>query len=298
MAFVTKVEAFVISEIKSTIMDRLHMGGSFLQQSPTVTVGGLPVAVRLGGLAGAAGLASGLSGVIGAVQTLGTIADLVQNPLGAIQGAIAGELSSLTSQVSGLSGILSGGQLSELSGALSSVTGALSTFETHTNLLSGLATSISDSVPDLNKLLDVGNTITGLGTDTRDGFLQNTASALFADNTMNNVKDTLQATVSLKLTEISRLDPLTQSAEIDSKVGEVKTILNTQASTMTNIVDVDLHNFNEAGNNVTAATSVLGVAEKFADTNSVGYSLFNRVGKESTIDTFSSVITSASSNTA
>jgi hypothetical protein len=294
MGFVTKPEAYVISEIKSTIMDRLHMGGSFLQQSQSVTVGGLPVAIRQGGLAGAAGLAGGLSGVIGAVQAAGSIASLVQNPLGAIQGAIAGELSGLTSQVSGLSGVLSGGQLSDLNSALSSVSSALTTFETHTSLLSGVATSISDTIPDLNKLLDVGNTITGLGTESRDGFLQNTASALFSDNTMNDVNETLRATVSLKLTEISRLDPATQSGEIDSKVEEVKTLLNTQASTMTNIVDSDVHNFNEAGNNVTAATSVLGVAEKFADTNSVGYSLFNRVGKESTINTFSSVITSAS----
>lgn len=294
MGFVTKPEAYVISEIKSTIMDRLHMGGSFLQQSQSVTVGGLPVAIRQGGLAGAAGLAGGLSGVIGAVQAAGSIASLVQNPLGAIQGAIASELSGLTSQVSGLSGVLSGGQLSDLNSALSSVSSALTTFETHTSLLSGVATSISDTIPDLNKLLDVGNTITGLGTESRDGFLQNTASALFSDNTMNDVNETLRATVSLKLTEISRLDPATQSGEIDSKVEEVKTLLNTQASTMTNIVDSDVHNFNEAGNNVTAATSVLGVAEKFADTNSVGYSLFNRVGKESTINTFSSVITSAS----
>jgi hypothetical protein len=294
MGFVTKPEAYVISEIKSTIMDRLHMGGSFLQQSQSVTVGGLPVAIRQGGLAGAAGLAGGLSGVIGAVQAAGSIASLVQNPLDAIQGAIAGELSGLTSQVSGLSGVLSGGQLSDLNSALSSVSSALTTFETHTSLLSGVATSISDTIPDLNKLLDVGNTITGLGTESRDGFLQNTASALFSDNTMNDVNETLRATVSLKLTEISRLDPATQSGEIDSKVEEVKTLLNTQASTMTNIVDSDVHNFNEAGNNVTAATSVLGVAEKFADTNSVGYSLFNRVGKESTINTFSSVITSAS----
>jgi hypothetical protein len=53
----------------------------------------------------------------------------------------------------------------------------------------------------------------------------------------------------------------------------------------------DTHNYNESGNNLTASTSVTGLAEQFSDENSVSYTLLNRVGKESTLSAFNSAIT-------
>ena len=290
MAFVTKPEAFTISELKSTIMDRLHMGGSFLQQSPTVTIGGMPVAIKQGGSLGSLGGA--LSAVSQAVQAAGDIAALVQNPMGLAQDLVGSALSTVSGQLSGVTGQLTGGQLSSLTSSLGSVSTALSDFQSHTACLSGLASSISDTIPDFKKISDLGTNITSLGSDTRDGFVQNTASALFADNKLNNIKDNLNVVVSDKLGLIARQNANTTAGQtaISSYVTDISNLLNTHTSTMNTIVTNDTHNFNESGNNLTASTSVIGLAEQYANTDSVSYSLLSRVGKDTTISAFNTAI--------
>lgn len=293
MGFVTKLEAYVISELKSTIMDRVHMGGSFLQQVPTVTVGGLPVAIKQGASLGALGGA--LSSVTAAVQAAGDISSLMQNPMSLVEGAVSSAVSSVGSQISGMSGQLTAGQISSLSSTMSSLNSSFSSFQAHTSNLSGLASSVSDTIPDFKKLSDLGTSITNLGSDTRDGFVQNTASALFSDVKMNDVKDALNVSVSDKINLIKQQNANTLAGQtaITSYVTEITNLLNTQKNVMSNIVTSDTHYFNESGNNLTASTSVIGLAEQYANTDSVSYTLLSRVGKESTLSSFNTAIQTA-----
>jgi hypothetical protein len=294
---ISEARAKIIARIEAKILDKINdaktNGGSFLQQTPTVTVGGLPVAIRVGGLGGVGQLSGALSSVTAAVQAAGDIASLVQNPMALVESAVGGAISGVSSQISAVAGKLTGDQLSQLNGVVSNFNSALSDFQAHTSNLSGLASGITDTIPDFNKITDLGNTITNLGTDTRDSFIQNTASALFSETKLNDVKDTLNVTIIDRLNQIKRQDANTVAGQtaIASYVTEINNLLNNQKNTISNIVTTDTHNFNEAGNNVTATTSVIDLAEQFADQDSVSFTLLNRVGKESTISTFNSAIT-------
>jgi len=279
MGFVTKAEAFIISELKSTIMDRLHMGGSFLQQIPTVTIGGLPVAIKQGGLGAIGGQ---LGGIISQVQAAaGAITAITQNPMSLVESAVGSKISGLSSQISAVTDKLSGGQLSALTNGITGIQSALTDFQAHTQLLSGQATSISDSIPDFNKLKDAGSNLSGLTGQSPDSFIANTASALFSDTKLNNISNSLQYVVGQKLDQISRLDAVTNAAEISTLVTDCQLLINNHANTMNAVVDSDTHEFNEASNTLTSATTVVGMASQFTDTSSVGYALFNRIGTAS-----------------
>lgn len=276
MGFVTKAEAYIISELKSTVMDRLHMGGSFLQQIPTVTVGGLPVAIKQAGL-GAIG--EQLGGVISQVQSAaGAITAITQNPMSLVEGAINSKIGDVSSKITAVTGKLSGGQLSALTNGITGIQNALTDFQAHTQLLSGQATSISDAIPDFNKLKDAGSTLSGLTGQSPDNFIANTASALFSETKLNNISNSLQYVVNDKLDQISRLDAITDAATITTLVSDCQLLINNHANTMNAVIDSDTHAFNEASNTLTSATTVVGMASQFTDTSSVGYALFNRIG--------------------
>jgi len=214
MGFVTKAEAYIISELKSTIMDRLHMGGSFLQQIPTVTIGGLPVAIKQGGLGAIGGQ---LGGIISQVQAAaGAITAITQNPMSLVEGAVSSQISGLSSQITAVTGKLSGGQLSALTNGITGIQNALTDFQAHT-----------------------------------------------------------------QLDQISRLDSVTDAAQITTLVNDCQLLINNHANTMNAVVDSDTHAFNEASNTLTSATTVVGMASQFTDTSSVGYALFSRIGTAS-----------------
>ena len=276
MGFVTKAEAYIISELKSTVMDRLHMGGSFLQQIPTVTVGGLPVAIKQAGL-GAIG--EQLGGVISQVQSAaGAITAITQNPMSLVEGAINSKIGDVSSKITAVTGKLSGGQLSALTNGITGIQNALTDFQAHTQLLSGQATSISDAIPDFNKLKDAGSNLSGLTGQSPDSFIANTASALFSETKLNNISNSLQYVVNDKLDQISRLDAITDAATITTLVSDCQLLINNHANTMNAVIDSDTHAFNEASNTLTSATTVVSMASQFTDTSSVGYALFNRIG--------------------
>lgn len=288
MPFVTKAEAYVISELKSTIMDRLHMGGSFLQQVPTVTIGGLPVAIKEGGIPLPAGLPTGLASVASAIQS-GGLGGLVANPMGAVQGALGSSLSGLSGQLGSLTGQLTGGQLSDLTSALGNATSALGNFTAHTDLLAGVTSAVSETVPDLKKLMDTGNTLKSLTNASASDFIQNTASSLFANQHLSEIKEELNITVTDKLKQIAKLDANTDSVQINNLVTDIKNTIQDHANTIQNYVDSDTHNFNEAGNNITASAQALSMATNFANQDSVSYLLLNHVGGDTLLTGLQSV---------
>jgi hypothetical protein len=287
MGFVTRPEAFSISEIKSTAMDKIHMGGTFLQQIPTVTVNGLPVAIRKG--AGGS-LGSSLGGLVSQVQAAGDIASLVQNPMSAVESAVGNAVSGVSSKLSAATSKLTGGQLSTLTAAVNAVSSNLSNFQAHTSNLSGLSSSISETIPDFSKLTDIGNTLSGLGTDSVSGFLSNTASALTSGNVMEEVKNKLSITVQEKFDQILAQNAATLAGQtaIATFATEINSLLNTQSGLINNIVTTDTHNFNESANNLTASQSVIGLAEQYSNQETVSYALLTELGvaKSTTIDAF------------
>ena len=297
---ISEARAKIIAKIEAKILDKINdaktNGGTFLQQVSTVTIGGRPVAAQIGGLGGGfSSLSGALSSVTEVVQAAGDIAALVQNPMALVESAVGAAISQVSGQASAIAGQLTGGQISQLSSAISGISSTLSDFQAHTANLSGLASAIDDAIPDFNKIKELGESVTSFGNDTRDGFVANTAGALFSDTKLNDVKDTLTVNVLSKMDLIKRQNANTVAGQtaIASYMTEIVNLLNTSNTTMDTIVTTDTHNFNESSNNLTASTTVNGLAEDFSDTNSVSYTLLNRVGKESTISAFNTAIASS-----
>lgn len=293
----TEAKAKIIAKIEAKILDKINdaktNGGTFLQQVSTVTIGGRPVAAQIGGLGGGfSSLSGALSTITSAVQAAGDIAALVQNPMAAIEGAVGGAISAVSGQASAIAGQLTGGQLSQLSGAISGISGTLSEFQAHTANLSGVASAIDDAVPDFNKIKELGESVTSFGNDTTETFVSNTASALFSDTKLKDVQETLNITVLNKMELIKLQDANTAEGQtaIAGYVTDITNLLNSSNTLIDTIVINDTHNFNETSNNLTASSTVNSLAEDFADTKSVSYTLLNRVGKTSTISAFNSAI--------
>lgn len=295
----TEAAAKIIAQIEAKILDKINdaktNGGTFLQQSPTVTVGGMPVAIREGGSLGSLG--SALSDITAVVQAAGDIASLVQNPMALVESAVGSAVTDVNSKLGDITGKLTGGQLSNITNAISGVSTKLSDLQAHTSNLSGLSSSVSDTIPDFKKLQSVGETLRGLGSDTTSGFIANTASALKSQPTLTNVKDILNVTVKGKMDQILTLDetsPAGQTA-IAALVTDINSLLNNQANAMNDIVDTDTHNFNESSNNLTASTDVIGLADQYNDANSVTYSFFVDLGvaKSSTLSSLNTAISGA-----
>lgn len=297
----TAAQAKILAQIEAKILDKINdaktNGGSFLQQVKTVTVGGLPVAIKEGG---GASLGGALSSITAAVQAAGDIAALVQNPVAGLESAVGGAVSGVSGKLGAIAGQLTGGQLSNITSALSDVSTKLADFQAHTANLSGLSSAISDAVPDFKKLQNVGESLKGLGSDTTSGFLANTASALKSGDLLNTVKDKLSVSVQSKMDQILKLDANTMAGQtaIATIVTDINSLLNTQANVMNDVVVTDTHNFNEASNNLTASADVTSLADQYNDPASVTYSMFVDLGvaKSSTLDSFNVAISSSESS--
>jgi len=291
----TEAKAKIIAKIEAKLLDKINdiktNGGTNLQQIKTVTVGGLPVAIRTGG---AGALGGALGKIASVVQEAGSIASLVQNPVGLAQSAIGSAVSGVSGKLGDITGKLTGGQLSNITNAISQVTTKLGDLQAHTSNLSGLSSAINDAVPDFKKLQNVGEMLNGLGSDTTKGFLANTAGALKSGDTLNTIKDKLNISVQSKMDQILRLDSGTISGQtaIATIVTDINELLNNQANVMNDIVEIDTNNFNEASNNLTASSDVIGLTDEYNDPDSVTYSMFVDLGvaKESTLTAFDNAV--------
>lgn len=138
-----------------------YIGGSPLMQVPTTTIGGSPVAARVGAaIGGAAGIAGSVAGVAAQAGSLQAgLAAIAKNPLGNViegtksqlDGLVAGGFAGLDAALPTISGnpalSASYDKLKlALGGAdgLSGATAQINRFQEHTNRLSGLVPS-SDS---------------------------------------------------------------------------------------------------------------------------------------------------------
>lgn len=294
----TAAQAKILAQIEAKLLDKINdiktNGGANLQQIKTVTVGGLPVAIKQ---SGAGSLGGALSQITAAVQAAGDIASLVQNPMSLVESAVGSALTGVSGKLGDITSKLTGGQLSNITAAISQVSTKLGDLQAHTSNLSGLSSAISDAVPDFKKLQNVGENLKGLGSDSTAGFLANTAAALKSGDILSTVKDKLNVSVQTKMDQILRLDETTLSGQtaIATIVTDINALLNTQANVMNDIVATDTHNFNEASNNLTASSDVIGLADQYNDPESVTYSMFVDLGiaKSSTLSSFDTALKSS-----
>jgi len=237
MAYVTFPVAQIISELRSTIMDRLHMGGSFLQQAPKVTIGGLPVAIRQGGLGslgaaltGSLGALGGLSGLTALAGQLGSLQELANLPG-------IGDLKSLAGGLSGLGDSL--GNIGELAGNLGNI-GALS------SVMSEAVGKLSD-ISQLGGLSNIADSLGGL--DALKDQLSQVASQSLNLSSLNSLTDKittggiselLQNPIAGHITDmVSKVDSLGNLSsgllsEISSKINSVSPGLSSTLNTAIN----------------------------------------------------------------
>lgn len=288
-AYVTRPESEIISNIKATIMDRIHMGGTFLMQTPQVTVAGVPVAIQLSPKA-----AGKLDKIVQAVRTAQGVAEIVKNPMGLVQDVLNTAIGTVSGQ---LGDAIAGGKFTELqenllNNALNFATTKAYDFASHTDLLSGKTSSADPTIPDFNKLQTTGDSLVNLVADeTPHTFLANTASALYSETKVNDISDNMKVEISAKFERINQLDPISDAAEINTLVNEIADILNGHGNTLNDIITTDRHNFNEAGNTLVAQQVVTSLAEQYSNTSSMSYVLLNKVGTEETVNSFNTLIT-------
>ena len=298
----SEAAAKVIARIEAKILDKINdmktNGGSYLQQVKTVTVAGQPVAVKQGGVGGALDkLGSALDAVTQAVQLAGDIANLVQNPMSLVEGAVGGAISDVTSKVSALdvAGKLTGGQLSTLTASINNVTSKLNDFQAHTANLSGLSSSITDSVPDFKKITSLGDSIQKLGNVTVKDFINDSASALKSQTLLETIKDKMNIPIQNGMDKILTLDPVTDASEISSILSNINTELNSYATSIDDVVVSDTTNFNNYNDNLTASQDVLNFATDYKDPDTASHAILVNLGvaKESTMETLDSAFATA-----
>lgn len=259
-AFVTFPEATIISEIRSTIMDRIHMGGTFLQQAPKVTIGGLPVAMRLGGLGnlgsalnGSLSLLGGLSGLAGLANQIAALQQLSNlSQLADIQ-SLAGNLSGLGDSLGGLSDLTSNlNDITSLSSMLSDVVGNI----TEVSAL-GSFSSVVESLGGIDGLKDQLTQISGLSKNL------NSLNQLTDGINTNGVSELLQNPVSSQLTssfsKINEIGTVGGSGLLNTVSSKLDTVSPGLSSTINN----SMVNLNTSFNKFQSHTDILsGVIEK------------------------------------
>jgi hypothetical protein len=232
MAFITAIQAQIISELRATVMDRLHMGGSFLQQAPTVTIGGLKVATKQGGLGalgsslggalGALGGLSGLAGLATQISSLSSLANLAQ--IGDLK-ALAGNLTGLGDSLGGLGDITKNlGDLTKMTSLLSDVipliddVSKLGDFQNMISDLGGLD-ALKNQISDISSFSDKLGSLNGL----------TSSVSSIANGNLTGASEFLQNPVASKISEISTLKSVT-----DTKFSSVFSRINSVAASTGN----------------------------------------------------------------
>jgi hypothetical protein len=266
MAFVTFPQAQIVSELRSTIMDRLHMGGSFLQQAKKVTIGGLPVAIKQAGLAnlgsaltGSLGALGGLSGLTSLAGQLGSLKELANLPgIGDLK-SLAGNLGGLGDSLGGL-GDLAGnlGNIGALSSVMSEAVGKLGDISQLGELshiadsLGGLdalkdqLTQVASQSLNLSSLNSLTDKITSGGISE---LLQNPIGSHISDMTskidsLGNLSSGLLSEISSKIEAVSPGLSATLNGAINTTLRGAVTTIEGHSNVLSGIVDKnDTHPF-------------------------------------------------------
>ena len=284
MAYVTFPVAQIISELRSTIMDRLHMGGSFLQQAPKVTIGGLPVAIRQGGLGslgaaltGSLGALGGLSGLTALAGQLGSLQELANLPgigdLKSLAGGLSGlgdslgnigELAGNLGNIGALSSVMSEavGKLGDISqlGELSHIADSLGGLDALKDQLSQVA-SQSLNLSSLNSLTDKITT-GGISELLQNPIAGNITDMVSKVDSLGNLSSGLLSEISSKINSVSPGLSSTLNAAINTTLRGAITTIEDHTNVLSGIVDKDdthpfgLNDMLQTGTNLASSLGV------------------------------------------
>jgi len=213
------------------------MGGSFLQQAPKVTIGGLPVAIRQGGLGslgagltGSLGALGGLSGLTALAGQLGSLQELANLPgIGDLK-SLAGGLSGLGDSLGNIGELADNlGNIGALSSVMSEAVGKLSDI----SQLGGLS-NIADSLGGLDALKDQLSQVASQSLNL------SSLNSLTGKITTGGISELLQNPIAGHITDmVSKVDSLGNLSsgllsEISSKINSVSPGLSSTLNTAIN----------------------------------------------------------------
>lgn len=296
-AFVTFPEATIISELRSTVMDRIHMGGTFLQQAPKVTINGLPVAIRQGGLGN---LGSSLTGSLGALGGISGLAGLATQIAGLQQLSNLsqlGDIKSLAGNLSGLGDSLGGlGDLTKNLGDITSLSSMLSEIVPNIGDISSLGnfSSIVEDLGGLDGLKDQLSQISGLSQNLgslnqlTEGISTNGVSELLQNPLSSNITDSFS-----NLTQIGTSGGSGLLSQVSSKLETVSPGLSASLDSSLGSLTTSLNKFESHTNILSGLTekrfyeyAPTGVDQYYYDTNDlvrIGTQLNNNLGMNSEV---------------
>lgn len=297
VAFVTFPEATIISELRSTVMDRIHMGGTFLQQAPKVTINGLPVAIRQGGLGnlgssltGSLGALGGLSGLAGLANQLAGLQELSNLSQLADIKSLAGNLSGLGDSLGGLSDLTQNlGDITSLSSMLTDVIGNVSDISSL-----GSFSSIAENLGGIDGLKDQLSQISGLSKNL--GSLNELTSSITTQGTSALLQNPVSGKITdsfSKLTEIGTVGGSGLLNDVSSKLEAVSPGLSYSIDGSLSSLTTSLNKFQTHTNILSGITekrfdeyAPTGVDQYYYDTNDlvrIGTQLNNNLGMNSEV---------------
>lgn len=172
-----------------------YIGGSkILGNSSSVKIGGKTVVVKSGGVGGS--FNSALGGIVSSLANTGSISSIVstlqRNPLANTISSITSIKTNLETTISSISNIPEA-VANSMTTTLQSLQNQIDSFETHTNILSGLEIDIT--AVDENRLMM--QDISGLGVIAMESLgmskeeVLSSANSLFSSNTISSIEDSL-----------------------------------------------------------------------------------------------------------
>jgi hypothetical protein len=296
-AFITFPEATIISELRSTIMDRIHMGGTFLQQAPKVTINGLPVAIKQGGigslgssLTGSLGALGGLSGLAGLANQIAGLQELSNLSQLADIKSLAGNLSGLGDSLGGL------GDLTKNLGDITSLSSMLSDVVSNVGDISSLGSfsSIVENLGGIDGLKDQLSQVSGLSKNL--GSLNDLTSSITTQGTSALLQNPLSGNITDSLSKVNQIGSVGGSGllnQVSSKMEAVSPGLSYSIDSSMSSLTTSLSKFESHTNILSGITekrfyeyAPTGVDQYYYDTNDlvrIGTQLNNNLGMNSEV---------------
>ena len=227
-----------VKTVISLILSRIG-GVPLIPNLKTISEGSIPTKQFGFGSFSLTGL-SGISDVLGGTSLSSVTSDIFQNPVGSLTDTLSSSVTSVTNNISSLSGVLDAGQISSLTTAVSNLGTGVTSLADLTNTISGV------SIPGAASSFDFdSSSITG-ALSSLDGIRASVPSNLLSSlpNLDTNITNTLTS-ITAPLNSASSLTSINSTlssviSNLTSNPGNFNTVLSSITShntTLTNLVD-------------------------------------------------------------
>ena len=253
-----------VKTVISLILSRIG-GVPLIPNLRTIAEGSIPTAQFGFGSFSLTGL-SGINDVLGGTSLNSVAGDIFQNPVGSITDTLTSSISSATTNITSLAGILDEGQISSLTAAVTNLGVNVANLQSFTNVISGVAVPGAESPFDF----DVSS-VTGALT-TLDGIRANIPSNLVSQ------LPTLDTNIETTLTEIvAPLQSANSLTTINSTVSSLVSNLTSNPGNYATVLStLTSHSSNVSGLLDTSISAVTRVQDSHAvmgQVNMVAYAI-------------------------